>query len=94
MDKESLNRLTDAFGFKEALEALDRLVEQCSVGGKKEKAEPEEDTDRKMFKEALFGVAQMTRDIYDSFVSKGFDDDQAFDLTCMMIDTFNGVIEA
>lgn len=86
MDKESLNRLTDAFGFKEALEALDRLVEQCSVGGKKEKAELEADEDHAGFKAALKEFAKDTRIIYEAFAEAGFDDDQAFELTLNMMD--------
>ena len=75
MDKESLDKLTMAFGFKEALDALDRIVEMSTVGGKKQKAEPEEDSDSREFKAAISDVAQMTRYIYEGFTDAGFDDD-------------------
>lgn len=87
MDKDSLDRFTDNFGFREALEALDRLVEQCSVGGNKGKKE--EQNVREKFREAAMEVAKDTRCVYDSFMNVGFDEDQAFELALAMMQLLN-----
>lgn len=80
MDKESLDKLTEAFGFREALDALDRLVDMATVGGHKEKAEKKEPVITST-KYAANRLAEIARELYTSFCEVGFDCDEAFSLT-------------
>lgn len=85
MDRETERKIKSALGMDEVMAALNKLVEDCTVGGKKE--EPTEDTDK-----AFAVTRSLAHDVYmmyRAFVSEGFDEDQAFILTHEMLSSFN-----
>ena len=71
-------------GFGEAMDALNRLVESATVGGKKEKPEPVQDEEakrREMMSEVNRRFANDVRAMYEAFEDAGFDAHEAFVLT-------------
>ena len=91
MDNELKAKIEEALGFKEAMDALDRLVKASTVGGKKEK-KPEADNEEKMMHESIKDIANFAREIHEAFEDAGFDDDQSFALTMEMVRSFNNTV--
>ena len=71
-------------GFGEAMDALNRLVESATVGGKKEKPEPVQDEEKKRQEELRNSNRRFANDVramYEAFEDAGFDAHEAFVLT-------------
>ena len=71
-------------GFGEAMDALNRLVESATVGGKKEKPEPVRDEETKRqegLRECNHRFASDVRAMYEAFEDAGFNAHEAFVLT-------------
>ena len=80
MDKETKDAIMKALGFGEAMDALNRLVESATVGGKKETAK-EPDPVETVKQAALKKAAADLYEAFEAFADAGFDEDQAFAIT-------------
>ena len=95
MNRNDLGILTNALGFGMAMEALDNIVKAATVGGSKEKKAADEDdgdakkTDREnkedKFTRDVSLFARQVRAMHEELTGVGFDDDQAFELLCLVL---------
>lgn len=95
MNKNDLNMLTNVFGFGAAMEALDNLVKMATVGGSKEKKPTDEGKDdgkqavreskEDKFTRDVSFFARQASAIHEELTGVGFDDDQAFELLCLVL---------
>ena len=95
MNKNDLDMLTNVFGFGAAMEALDNIVKAATVGGSKEKKAADEDegdvkkaareNKEDKFTRDVSLFARQVRTMHEELTGVGFDDDQAFELLCLVL---------
>ena len=85
MAKNELDRLLGM----DVMGALQKIIDDATVGGRKEKTEEEETKENGM--KAVREFAKDTWEFYTAFIDVGFLADQAFTLTLKMIDTIDKV---